>query len=73
MAFFRAAPSFMTTTTRSTGSVAKLAGQAEDHLRRLRYHQQGLLRRRSGPSLCILLVITYSVFRLAARRTVLCG
>jgi hypothetical protein len=26
----RAAPSFMTTTTRSTGSVAKLAGQAED-------------------------------------------
>ena len=38
----------MTTTTRSTGSVAKLAGQpAEDHLSRLRSHQQGLLRRTS--------------------------
>ena len=46
----RAAPSFMTKTTRSTGSVAKLAGQAEDHLSRLRSHQQGLLRRRSGQS-----------------------
>jgi uncharacterized protein (TIGR02246 family) len=32
----RAAWSFMTTTTRSTRSVAKLAGQAEDHLSRLR-------------------------------------
>jgi hypothetical protein len=31
-----AAPSFMTTTTRSTGSLVKFAGQAEDYLSRLR-------------------------------------
>jgi len=39
----------MTTTTRSTGPVVKLAGQAEDHLSRLRSHQQGPLYRKEGP------------------------
>jgi hypothetical protein len=38
----------MTTTTRSTGSVAKLAGQAEDHLSRLRSRQQSPLYRKEG-------------------------
>jgi hypothetical protein len=38
------------TTTRSTESLVKLAGQAEDYLGRLRSRQQGLLRRRSGQS-----------------------
>ena len=39
----------MTTTTRSTGSVVELAGQAEDHLSCLRSHQQGPLYRKEGP------------------------
>jgi ubiquinone/menaquinone biosynthesis C-methylase UbiE len=34
---------------RSTGSVVKLAGQAEDHLSRLRSNQQGLPYRKEGP------------------------
>jgi len=43
----------MTTTTRSTGSVAKLAGQVEDHIcRALRSRQQGLLRCPIRQSLC---------------------
>jgi hypothetical protein len=32
------------------GSISKLAGQAENHLSRLRSRQQRLLRRRSGQS-----------------------
>jgi hypothetical protein len=51
----------MTTTTRSTGSVVKLAGQAEDHLSRLRSRQQGLLTR-SGQG-CELAIIGEPVNR----------
>jgi Family of unknown function (DUF6481) len=49
----------MTTTTRSTGSVAKTRREAEDHLSHLRFRQQGLLRRRSGHSLGLLVVTTF--------------